>query len=386
MLKIGIVAGEPSGDQLAAPLLAELRQYFPGCEIEGIGGPLMQAQGCSSLYPMERLSVMGLVEVLGRYRELRHMRSELSRHFLENPPDVFIGVDAPDFNLGLEKQLRSAGIKTVHYVSPSVWAWKKWRLRLIKKSVDLMLTLFPFEEAYYRQHDIAVCTVGHTLADDIPLESDQQPARQQLSIPPEAVVLGLLPGSRNSEWQTIGPEFFKCINWLVEKLPSLHVVVPLVNDRAARILKPMAQMYAPDANIVFTEGLSRVVMQAADSVLLASGTAALEAMLIKRPMVIAYKMHPLSYHIIHFMTRKLRWYSLPNLLADKQLVPELIQDQVRVDVIGPLVLQQLTSQQMSDTVNAEFQRLHLSLQRNASQQAAKAIIGLIADKQPQSAS
>jgi lipid-A-disaccharide synthase len=376
-VRFGIVAGEASGDLLGAGLIAAIKQRHPDAVFEGIAGPQMIAAGAVSLYPMERLSVMGLVEVLGRYRELIGIRRRLGEHFLANPPDVFIGIDAPDFNLGLERRLRKAGIKTAHYVSPSVWAWRQRRVKKIARSTDLMLTLFPFEASFYEQHRMPVRFVGHHLADTIPLEVDQAASRRALDLPVDGEILALLPGSRTSELRFLAATFIDTARWLCERRPGLTVVVPLVNaERRAQFEAALAQCENPPP-LVLVDGRSREVMAAADVVLLASGTAALEAMLLKRPMVVAYRLAALTYWLVKRMI-KVDKVSLPNLLAGEHLVPELIQHDATPEKLGAAVLNYLENPQASAAVNARFDAIHRDLRRNASSEAADAILQLAA--------
>ena len=380
-MRIGIVAGEASGDLLGAGLISAIKQRYPDAVFEGIAGPQMIAAGATSLFPMDRLSVMGIVEVLGRYRELLGIRRQLANHFRQNPPDVFIGIDAPDFTLGLEKQLRQAGIKTVHYVSPSVWAWRQRRVKKIAQSTDLMLTLFPFEAKFYEQHHVPVQFVGHPLADTIPLNVDKLAARESLGLSASNKILAVLPGSRSNELHYLASTFIETVRWLREIYPSLDVVVPLANEkRRAQFEHTMAQMSDVPA-MTMVDGQSREVMAAADVVLLASGTAALEAMLLKRPMVVAYKLAPLTYWLAKRLV-KVKNYSLPNLLADlsgsETLVPELIQHEATADKLGQALLNYLENEALNDTVNQRFNEIHQALRQDASQKAANAVLGLVA--------
>jgi lipid-A-disaccharide synthase len=375
-MRIGIVAGEASGDLLGAGLISAIKQRFPDAVIEGIAGPQMIAADASSLFPMDRLSVMGIVEVLGRYRELLGIRRQLSAHFQQNPPDVFIGIDAPDFNLGLEKQLRNAGIKTVHYVSPSVWAWRQRRVRKIAQSTDLMLTLFPFEEKFYQQHHVPVKFVGHPLADTIPMVVDRPAARKALGLAAESTILAMLPGSRSNELHYLATTFIETVRWLRQRYPDLVVVVPLANEvRRAQFERAMEQVAnVPEMTLV--DGQSREVMAAADVVLLASGTAALEAMLLKRPMVVAYKLSPLTYWLAKRLV-KVENVSLPNLLANETLVPEFIQHEATPEKLGQAVVNYLENTELNEAVNRRFDEIHQTLRQDASQQAANAVLDLI---------
>ena len=326
-MHIAIIAGELSGDILVAGLIHAIRAHYPDAIIEGIGGPQMLAAGFQSHYPLETLSVMGLVEVLKHYPRLKKCRDSLRDHFLQHPPDVFIGIDAPDFNLGLETILKSAGIKTVHYVSPSVWAWRQYRLRKIARACDLMLTLFPFEAEYYQRHQIPVRFVGHPLADEIPLQTDKQAARMRLNLPPQGVWVALLPGSRRNEVRQLGIPFLQTARWLLAQRSDLQFIVPLANAHLKALFTEQIAEIAPDLPLTLLDGQSREAMAAADVVLMASGTATLEAMLLKRPMVVAYRMAELTYWLAKWLVH-IPYFSLPNLLAQEALVPEFLQHQV----------------------------------------------------------
>lgn len=375
-LRIGIVAGEASGDLLGAGLIAAFKERFPGSRFEGIAGPAMIAQGAKSLFPMDRLSVMGIVEVLGRYQELLGIRRQLSEHFRLNPPDVFIGIDAPDFNLGLELQLRNAGIKTVHYVSPSVWAWRQRRVKKIALSTDLMLTLFPFEARFYQEHHVPVTFVGHPLADQIPLEIEKAEARRSLSLPLDKIVLALLPGSRSNELHYLSEPFIETVNWLRQYKPDMEVVVPLANQNRRQQFEQAMLKFDNAPSMKLVDGRSREVMAAADVVLLASGTAALEAMLLKRPMVVAYKLSPVTYWIAKRMV-KVSHVSLPNLLTEEPLVPEFIQHEATPENMGKAILEYLENPQKAGKIHERFNEIHKQLRQNASAKAVDAISSLI---------
>ena len=338
-LRIGILAGEASGDILGSRVLAALRQRFPDLTVEGMGGPLMEAQGLTSMYPMERLSVMGFVEPLKRLPELLRIRGALYRHFRDNPPDVFLGIDSPDFNLHLEQKLRAQGIRTAHLVSPTIWAWRAGRIRKIKRAVDQMLCLFPFELDIYRQHAMAATFVGHPLADEIPLHTDKGPARAALGLPPTAKVLALLPGSRGGEVRLLAPLFLEAARQLSERDPAIHFVLPAASE--ARMTQIHAELaHFPELPVTVLAGQSRQAMAAADAILLASGTATLEAMLLKRPMVVAYRMGELSWQVASRIATT-RFVALPNVLAGERIVPELLQHaatpEAMVDELWPLL-------------------------------------------------
>lgn len=375
-IKVGIVAGEVSGDILGAGLIQSIRKRYPNASFEGIGGDLMIEQGFKSHVPMERLSVMGLVEVLGRIFELIGIRRRLKNYFLKSRPDIFVGIDAPDFNIGLELALRKKGIKTGHYVSPSVWAWRQNRVFKIARAVDLMLTLFPFEAKFYKAHKIAVRFVGHPLADLIPISPDKKDARKALALDEKAQFVAILPGSRAGEISYIGESFIKTAQWLYERNPNLQFILPCVNDqRRSQIMTIISELGCSGLPIHLVDGKSRDVMAASDVVILASGTAALEAMLLKRPMVVAYRVSSITYYLMKRLL-KVPFVSLPNLLAGKELVPELLQDQAQPELIGQKVLERLDTNQGLQTQES-FKTLHLELKLNASEQAADAVSELL---------
>lgn len=378
-LRIGIVAGEASGDILGSELIQALHSRCPDIEVEGIGGDLMIAAGCRSLFPMERLSVMGLVEVLGRLRELMGIRKKLTQHFISTRPDLFIGIDSPDFTLNLEGKLRAAGIPTVHYVSPSVWAWRRKRVFKILKTTDLMLTLFPFEARFYQEHRMPVKFVGHPLANMIPLEPDQQAARAGLKLNGERQIIALMPGSRGGELKYLAEPFLDTARWLAERNPQLLFIMPAANQTRYDHLQQLIESDYPDLNLRLVLQHSREVMQAADAVLMASGTATLEALLLKKPMVVAYKMAPISYRILSRLVKS-SYISLPNLLADDALVPEILQDDVRPEVLGPAIEKALVDSKQDSELKNRFMEIHNQLRQNASEQAADAIIQLLKDK------
>lgn len=378
-MHIAIVAGELSGDLLGAGLMAALKAHYPQLRFTGIGGPAMLAQGFQTVAPMERLAVMGLVEVLRHLPELLTIRRQLYRQFIADPPLAFIGIDAPDFNLGLERRLRVHGIPVVHYVSPSVWAWRPWRVRKIARTVDLMLTLFPFEAAFYREHGVPVRAVGHPLADAIPLRSDPAAARRTLGLPEwaeEAPVVALLPGSRLGEINRLAPLLLDTALWLNARRPDLRFVLPAATPRLYEALASLRAERAPALPLTLVQGQSRAVMAAADVVVLASGTATLEAMLLKRPMVVAYRVAPATAWIARRLVT-ISHFALPNLLAGRELVPEFIQEAATVENLGPAVLRWLDQPLARDRLTAEFDALHRELRRDASRQAAEAIVGLL---------
>jgi lipid-A-disaccharide synthase len=373
-LRIGIVAGEVSGDILAAGLMRHLKQIHPDCEFVGIAGPRMQELGIETLFEMEELSVMGLVEVLGRLPRLLQVRRQIIRYFKENPPDIFIGVDAPDFNIGVELKLKQAGIKTIHYVSPSVWAWRQSRIHKIKAATDMVLAFLPFEKAFYDQHNAPCRFVGHTMADAIPLTSPVAPARELLGLKLDEPVLAVLPGSRGGEVEMLTPPFLQACQLLRAQYPALQFVVPLVNTRRRQQFESIKQQIAPELPMTLVDGQARQVMTSADVILLASGTATLEAMLVKRPMVVAYKVKPLTFWIGEKLV-KIRTFSLPNLLAGRELVPELIQPDCTPDKLAAAVSGYL--QQDNQALLNEFTHLHELIRCDADKQAAQAVLDVL---------
>ncbi len=375
---IGIVANEASGDLLGAALVRELRERLPDARFVGVAGPRMREVGCETLFEMERLSVMGLTEVLGHLRELLGLRGELTRYFLANRPDVFIGVDAPDFNLGLERRLRQAGLKTVHLVSPTVWAWRPGRVKGIRRAVDLMLSVFPFEEAFLRQHGVPATYVGHPLADEIPLEVDRDEARSSLGLPLKVPVIALLPGSRVGEMRRLAAPFLDAARWCQAARPNLRFVVPLVNASLRELFVTELARRAPDLPVTLVDGRSRDAIAAADCVLTASGTATLETLLLKRPMVVAYRVHPLTYHLVKQLGLvKVPYIAMANLLAGRALAPEFIQHRCRGDLLAPALLHFLDDAEHVAEIQAAYGRIHHQLRRHAAREAARAVLGLI---------
>jgi len=375
-MKVGIVAGEVSGDILGAGLIAALKKKVPNCTFEGIAGPLMIAQGATSQYSMERLALMGIAEFAGRLREVLAMRNELVKYFIANPPDVFIGIDAPEFTLGIEKRLRQVGIKTVHYVSPSVWAWRKYRIKKIARSTNLMLTLFPFEADFYNNYNIPVKFVGHPLADDIPLFSDKNQAVKELNLPQDKIVIAILPGSRTTELRYLGEDFVKAAQWCTKRHSNLHFVTPLINAQRRIEFENILARQTEKIPITLINGQSRTVMAAADVILIASGTAALEAMLIKRPMVAAYRISSFTYFLVKaFLNTK--YYALPNLLADREVIPEFMQNDINPEVLGKALLEILEKPEKTTEITGLFTEIHQSLRKDASKSAADAILELI---------
>jgi lipid-A-disaccharide synthase len=372
-LHVGIVAGEASGDNIAADLIQAIRQREPDAVFEGVAGPRMQAAGCFSLYPMEKLSIMGLVEVLKHLPELFAMRRELRRHFLKNPPDIFIGIDAPDFNLSLEKSLKRAGIRTLHYVSPSVWAWRQYRVRKIAASVDCMLTLFPFEARFYSKHKVPARFVGHPLADLIADDVDPLQARKHLGIKHAGPLVALLPGSRVAEVKRLAGDFLKAANWCYERRSDMRFIVPLANNACRTAFEEVLASVNRQLPVTLLSGQGLEAMAAANAVMLASGTATLECMLIKRPMVMAYRLSPLTYQLARLLVNT-PYYSLPNLLADQPLVKEFIQNDISTQALGEETLRLVENPENTRELTTVFTRIHNELRQDASRIAADTVM------------
>ncbi|MBK5539335.1 lipid-A-disaccharide synthase [Pseudomonas sp. TH05] len=373
-LRIALVAGEASGDILGAGLMRALKARHPAVEFIGVGGPLMQAEGLVSYFPMERLAVMGLVEVLGRLRELLARRKKLIQTLIAEKPDVFIGIDAPDFTLNIELKLRQAGIKTVHYVSPSVWAWRQKRVLKIREGCDLMLTLFPFEAKFYEEKGVPVRFVGHSLADAIPLEADRAVARAELGLP-DGPLVALMPGSRGGEVGRLGALFLDTAQRLRAMRPGVRFVMPCASPERRSQLEQL--LAGRDLPLTLLDGQSHRALAACDAVLIASGTATLEALLYKRPMVVAYRLAPLTFWILKRMVKS-PYISLPNLLAQRLLVPELLQDEATPEALArtlsPLI-------EGGEEQTRGFDEIHRTLRRDASNQAADAVLNLIGKAQ-----
>ncbi|HSW69609.1 MAG TPA: lipid-A-disaccharide synthase [Gammaproteobacteria bacterium] len=373
---IGILAGEPSGDILGANLIKALHTQQPQFAFTGIGGPQMISAGCQSLHDMERLSVMGLVEPLFRLPELFRIRQHVYHYFLQNRPDVFIGIDSPDFNLGLELKLRQQNIPVIHYVSPSVWAWRQKRIFKIAKATDLVLTLFPFEADFYKKHNVPVQFVGHPLADLIPLQNDKLAARKKLNLDPDAIYIALLPGSRFNEIKFLAERFFRTAYQCYKKRPHIKFITNAANKKRYEELHIIYQSHFQDLPLTFFQDESHAVMEAADVVLVTSGTATLETMLYKRPMVIAYRMANLTYQLAKHLV-KLKFIGIPNLLANEKLVPEFIQETATPENMSEALLDYLDHPEKVIVLEKKFLELHQVLRCHASQQAAKAVLSLI---------
>jgi lipid-A-disaccharide synthase len=374
-----LVAGEASGDLLGADLIAGLRERFPDARFAGIGGVRMIAAGLEAWFPAERLSVMGLVEVLKHLPELLAIRRDVYRRTLQQRPAAFVGIDAPDFNLALERKLKRAGIRTVHYVSPSVWAWRERRAAKIGASVDRLLCLFPMEPPIYARHGVDARFVGHPLARSFAIDPDQASARNALGLPADEPVLALLPGSRLGEIRRLGQDFLEAVAILQRQIPNLRIVAPMANALCRAEFESIAAGFDPQAvSLHILDGDAHIAMIAADAVLLASGTAALEAMLAKRPMVVAYRVAPLTHWIVKtFGLLRTDVYSLPNILAGKKLVPELMQDDCNPKALADALLPLLRARAAPAQLLSEFRRLHESLRGDPNATAAAAIGDLL---------
>ncbi|MGC2047545.1 MAG: lipid-A-disaccharide synthase [Gallionella sp.] len=376
-IEIGIVAGEASGDLLGSHLMEALLEARPDIRFVGIGGPKMQSMGMKILFPMEKLAVRGYVEVLRHYLEIVGIRNSLRRYFLANPPDIFIAVDAPDFNLGLELALKQHGIPTVHYVSPSIWAWRGERIHKIKRAVAHMLALFPHEPTLYQQAGVPVDYVGHPLADILPEQPDRAAMRETMRIPDHAKVFAFLPGSRQSEVSQLSRTFIETAKLILHKLPEARFLVPLISRETRGIFEQaLYDCHAQELPITLLFGHAQDAMTVADAVLVASGTATLEAALLKRPMVITYRMPELS---LWLMKRKSYqpYYGLPNILCGRFVVPELIQEDATPENLAQALLNLLNDKDAVAEIEKTFIDLHRSLRQNTAQKAAQAILSYL---------
>ena len=382
-LRFVLVAGEASGDALGAGLVEELRRRFPDARFAGIGGDAMRAAGVQTWHDASELSVMGLFEVLRHLPRLLKLRREFRQRALDWRPDVVIGIDAPDFNLGVERWFKQRGIATVHYVSPSVWAWREKRAEKIGESADRVLCLFPMEPPIYARHGVDARFVGHPMADAMPLQPDREAARAQLGLPPGAPVLAVLPGSRLGEIERLGEVFFEAAWRVSEEMRALHVVVPAANARCREVLQAQLSRSAlPVMHSHLLDGQARAALAAADMVLLASGTATLETMLSKRPMVVGYRISALTYRVVKALGLiKVDRYALPNVLAGEDLAPELIQDACTPDRLAAAILHWFRSPEAVAALEPKYLALHQQLRRDASATAAEAVATLPALRQ-----
>lgn len=378
---IFLTACEPSGDRLGAAIIKALQEKLPNARFVGVAGPLMREAGCEALLQQEELAIMGLVEVLKHLPHLLKARKKVTEQALSLKPNIYIGIDAPDFNLTVETQLKTAGIKTVHVNSPTIWAWRKGRIKKIKRAVNLMLTLFPFETKIYDEHQLSAQYIGHPLADEIPLASQKISARKQLGLSEDAKILALMPGSRATEIKYLAPIFCEAAKICADKIPGLKILIPMINERRADQLKaifnsrPGLLRCTRNDEIKVSIGNAHQVLEASDAVLIASGTATLEAMLCKTPMIVSYKTDALSAWIAKKLI-KIPHVSLPNILAEKALVPEFLQEHATVENLSAACLKLLQTDPSTEQLS-EFEKLHQALRKNAATQAAEAIIKLL---------
>ncbi|MEQ1488431.1 MAG: lipid-A-disaccharide synthase [Methylotenera sp.] len=376
MVRIGIVAGESSGDLLGSHLMQALKAKRPDIEFVGIAGPKMMREGAKSLFPIERLSVRGYFEVIKHLYGLLKLRRQLLQHLLNNRIDLFIGIDAPDFNFWLEKQLKNKGITAIHYVSPSVWAWRKNRINKIKHAVTHMLALFPFEPALYQQAGVPVTYVGHPLADMLPLVPDTTAAREGLRLKPESLVIAMLPGSRQSEVQQHAALFVKTAKLIYSEHPETIFLVPLITRETRNIFELAIFNEHESLPIQILFGHAHDAMEAADVIIVASGTATLEAALLKKPMVITYRMPNLSWQLLKRM-RLQPYVGLPNILAERFVVPELLQHDATPEKLAQAALKFVHDTSYTADIKAEFTKMHHSLQQNTAEKAAAVILSYL---------
>jgi len=377
-LRVGLLAGEASGDTLGADLIRSLRELVPNATFFGVAGPKMQAAGCETWEPAESFAVMGLFDVLRDLPRLARLLARIKRMFLTARPDVFIGIDAPDTNLRVARRLHAAGIPTVQYVSPQVWAWRQGRARNIRESVDLVLCLLPFEKRFYDEHGIPAEFVGHPLADAIPETVDRGAARRQLNLPQDAAVVALLPGSRRGEVARLASDFAATIRWMAERRPELKFVAPMASAATRQIFSRVLAREAPAIQVQLIDGQATTVLSAADVVLVASGTASLEAALCKRPMVVVYRLGTLTAWLLtRFNLVRSKFFAQPNLLADRRVVGEYFQQQIVPESIGAELLMWLDDTERRSALEGEFSRIHAELRRGAGPRAAQAVLALL---------
>ncbi|MGV3346843.1 lipid-A-disaccharide synthase [Enterobacteriaceae bacterium LUAb1] len=374
-LTIALVAGETSGDMLGAGLIRALKTRHPDARFVGVAGPRMQAEGCEVWYEMEELAVMGIVEVLGRLRRLLAIRRDLTVRFTALRPDVFVGIDAPDFNITLEGRLKAHGIRTIHYVSPSIWAWRQKRVFKLGKATDLVLAFLPFEKAFYDRFNVPCRFIGHTMADAMPLHPDKTAARMALGISSDVPCLALLPGSRHAEVRMLSADFLRTALLLRQQYPELEIVVPLVNAKRRTEFEQIKAEVAPDLRLHMLDGHAREAMIASDAALLASGTAALECMLAKCPMVVGYRMRPFTFWLAKWLV-KTDYVSLPNLLAGRELVKELLQEACQPAALAAALIPLLSDDAERQRLLNIFTELHQQICWNADEQAADAVLEL----------
>lgn len=375
--RFALIAGEVSGDLLGAGLITELRKRYPDAEFFGVAGPRMRAVGCESLADIEALSLFGAFEIIRHLPRLFRLRAFLYQTIVARKPTLFIGIDAPAFNLGMEIRLRQAGLRTVHYVSPTVWAWRPGRIEIIRKAADRVLTLFPFEKAFYDQHQFPASYVGHPLADEVPLEQDQAAARAALGLPASGEIVALLPGSRGSEVLALADAFLETARWVLERRPGVQFIAPMANAKVERLFRAALARH-PQLPVQVVQGQSHVVLTACDATLLASGTAALEALLHKRPMAVAYRISGLTYWLVRLLLPlRVKHVSLPNHLTPEPLVPEFLQAAVQPQVMGAAMLELLANPGVRTRQINAFAEVHRQLRCGASEQAANAIAEML---------
>jgi lipid-A-disaccharide synthase len=373
MLRIGFVAGESSGDQLGAALIDALRARVPRLECFGVAGPRMIAAGCEAWANAEELAVMGLAEVLRHLPRLLRLRRRLVERFVAARPQVFVGIDAPEFNLGLAARLKARGICTVQYVSPQVWAWRQGRVRTIGRACDLVLCLLPFETSFYESHGVRAVFVGHPLADQIALDTDRGAARRALQIPEDAKVIAILPGSRVSEVARLGEDFAGAAAWIAAQRPAVEFIAPMATRAVREVFERQAAGALP--RIRLTDGRAREALAACNVALVASGTATLETLLSQRPMVVAYRLSAATVFVARRLALvKSPYMALPNLLAGRPLVPEFFQDEVTAQALGSALLRELDDPARTATLVAQFRRMHVELRTSAAERAANAIL------------
>jgi lipid-A-disaccharide synthase len=374
-MRVGIVAGESSGDQLGAALIAALRARIPDVRCFGMAGPKMAAAGCEVWVSSDELSTMGLFEVLRHLPRLLRLRASLVERFQQARPDVFVGIDVPDFNLGLAKRLKSSGLKTVQYVSPQVWAWRQGRVRTIGRSCDLVLCLLPFETDFYARQGVRAEFVGHPLADQIPLDVDRNAARDALGVPRDANLIALLPGSRMGEVERLGADFGAAAAWISARRPEMEFIAPMASARMRRAFEAAIAMVPSLPGVQLIDGQAQRVLAAADAAIVASGTATLETLLTGRPMVVAYRFGALTAFLLRRLGLvKVPHFSQPNLLIGRRLVPEFLQEAVTGAALGEALLQELGDRRHLDELQREFRRVHETLRRGGAERAAAAII------------
>ena len=382
-LRVGLVAGEASGDTLGADLIHALRRRAPDTQFFGVAGPKMQAAGCETWEPAESLAVMGLFDVLRDLPRLARLLARIKRMFLTARPDVFIGIDAPDTNLRLARSLHAAGIPTVQYVSPQVWAWRQGRARNIRESVDLVLCLLPFEKRFYDEHGIRAEFVGHPLADAIPEQIDREAARRALGLDQKSSIVALLPGSRRGEVARLAADFAAVARWMAAQRPDLEFIAPMASAATRQIFSEVLRRDAPALEVLLIDGQATTALSAANVVLVASGTATLETALCKRPMVVVYRLGALTGWVLTRLNLvKSKFFAQPNLLADKRVVGEYFQDQIIPESIGAELLMWLDDTERRSALEREFSRIHADLRRGAGTRAAQAILDLLNSGSP----